>query len=140
MADLPLGNPLSGAPWTPFLGVNPNPNSVGTVTISSSLIEGPSGSKTIGPFVIGLTEIGTDEVLDLAFSAAGAQTVVAPVNATLMVIRPPQANTVGLVLGTGVPISPSLPSSISFPTTAGGATYTITAAGAITGSVEVTFA
>lgn len=139
MTNLPISNSLSGDPGPPFYGVNPAPVSVGTVTIDSSAIEGPSGTKTIGPLQIALAVIGTDEVLELVFPAAGSEIITAPPNATLMVIRPPAANTVGLTLD-GAAVSPSNPCLISFPNTAGGATYTLGAAAAVTGAVAVTFA
>lgn len=130
-------NPLSGGVYTP---------PIGNVTISSSPIHGPSGTKVIGPLVITLTQTSTDEVLALAFPGATSNLVTQPAEATLCVIKPPAANVVALTLGgapddVGVSISPSNPTEIAFPTTTGGATFYITSAAALTtGPVEVDFA
>ncbi len=138
MADLPTGDPESGEPAPPWIGPN-YPPTVGTVTIFSGEISGPSGFKTIGPLHIALTQTGTDETLDLSFTAAGTQTIVAPMNATVMVIDPPAANTTELTLN-GAVISGSNPSLISLPNTTGGSTYTLAAVAAVVGNVEITFA
>lgn len=133
---LPISNPLSGGVYTP---------PIGTVTIFSTPIHGPSGTKTIGPLQITLTLVSTDEVLNLVFASATSITVTQPPNATLAVINPPSGSLIGLTLkgvsgDTGVPIATNLPCLISFPTTTGGATFTLTSAAAIVGSVEVDFA
>lgn len=130
---------LSGPPWTPFLPtVIPVPS--GALTVYSGPINGTTGTETIGPLINELTTQGCDETLDIPFAAAGSVTIVQPAYATSMVIKPPAANTVGLMLGTDVPLSPSAWSAISFPTTGGGATYVLTALGAIVGNVVVNFA
>ena len=141
MADpqLPVSDPLSGPGAPPFLGP-PTPPPAGTVTIFSGPIHGPSGIRNIGPLIIELTETGSDADIPLEFSSASSQTVTAPPESTVMIIRPPAANTVGLTLGTDVPISPSNPTEIALPDSNGGHTYAIAAAGAITGAVEVNFA
>lgn len=137
--DLPVQDPLSGPGAPPFYGP-PTPPPAGAITLFSGPIHGPSGVRNIGPLIIELTETGSDADIPLDFSTTLTQTVTAPADSTVMVIRPPAANTVGLTLGTDVPISPSNYTEIALPDTNGGHTYSLTAAGPITGAVEVNFA
>lgn len=135
--NLPIDNPLSGLPGPPFLGDQQPTDSAGTVTISSSELQTESGTRVIGPLAIALAMVASDAVY--SFTGPGPWSFTAPPGATVMVIRPPAANVVGLALGT-VAISPSNPSLISLPPSTVGTGYLLTPAAAVTGNVEVSFA
>ena len=138
MANLPVSDPLSGPGAPPFYGPATPPPS-GVLTLFSGPIHAPSGVRNIGPLLGDLTQVGADGDFPLTFSAAGSQTVTSPPQSTFMIIVPPATNTVGLTLGTDVPISPSTYTVIALPDTLGGHPYTLTAAAALTEAVSISF-
>jgi hypothetical protein len=113
----------------------------GSITISSSQITGPSGSKVIGPLFISATN-PVLAVSDQSFSATQFNAIPVPGGTTAVVIVPPTANLVGLTLkgvtgDVGIALGTNLPACIPLASTV--ITIGLASAAAIVGVVEVSF-
>lgn len=90
----------------------------GLLTISSSTISYPAGTTTVGPLQVNAPN-PVLQVNELNFLSATFISTAGPVGATFCVIVPPSGSIIQLTLkgitgDTGIPISASMPSVITF--------------------------
>jgi len=112
-----------------------------SITISGVKPGVGAGPQTIGPLTI-TANASIGAVTDIVL-ASGANTITVPAGSTAMVIVPPTTNTQTLTLkgvtgDTGVPLSPTQPSVISFPASAP-STVVLTAGALFSGITEISF-
>lgn len=113
----------------------------GSVTISGTISTVPPGSAEIDA-TLTPTPSNLIEILNLVL-ASGANTIAVPTWATSVLIEPSSANVEGLTLkgvtgDTGIAISPTQPTLLSFPVTTP-ANIVLTAAGLFITQTTITF-
>lgn len=114
-----------------------------TITITSAGQTDPSGNKAINVSFSTYTAISNDSTTYSSFAAAQSNTIAIPTGATGCLIVPPPANAQALTLkglagDTGVSLSQSLPTLITFNSTLP-ASFVLTSGAAITTPVIVSF-
>jgi hypothetical protein len=115
----------------------------GYVAISGQITNVPQGTALIGPLTIAPSSSNFMSVLNVVLGS-GANTIAVPSWASGVLIQPPSGNGVALTLkgvtgDTGIPISETGPTLLSFTTATIPSSFVITAASLTTGDTTITF-
>lgn len=117
--------------------------SSGVITVSGSVTSLPQGAWTVGPFTLTPNASGNYVQTEITL-ASGANTITVPSWAAMVIIVPPSNNTQTLTLkgvtgDTGVPISETAPTLLSFTAATIPANFVITAGGATSAITNIIF-